>query len=236
MLSLEKLSVKYSSTGRAAVEGLSLDLEPGERLALLGPSGCGKTTVLKAILGLLRREEASLEGRISRGGAGIAAVLQRPALFPWLSVRSNIAFPLLASGRSSRGEIEAVTDPLLRIGGLEDWAARLPRELSAGMQQRASFLRALAASPELIVMDEPFSSLDVAVKERLMRDFLSILKARPVTVLFVTHDIGEALAMGDRVVVLTAAPGREKARYDLKGLGASERGKLRAALEAEYEN
>lgn len=236
MIKLHGFSVKYLNTGKTAVDSLSLEVKAGERLVLLGPSGCGKTTVLKAILGLLRPDEVETGGTLEKGGVKLAAVFQRPALFPWLDVKRNIAFPFLAAGRGEADRGGAVTGPLLEMCGLKGCGDHLPHQLSAGMQQRVSFLRALADSPDLVVMDEPFSSLDVATKRQLLEDFLAILKRRNITALFVTHDIGEALAIGDRLLVLTASPGRERSRYDLKGSTVQEKEGLLKALAAEYEN
>jgi NitT/TauT family transport system ATP-binding protein len=235
MIRLERLSVVYEDTGTRAVHDLSLEIEPGERVVLLGPSGCGKTTVLKALLGLLP-PEARVSGRVDKGGARVSAVFQRPALFPWLTVRQNVAFPLRAAGRAAEDRGGAVTTPLLRMSGLAEWADRLPHQLSAGMRQRASFLRALVAAPDLVVMDEPFSSLDPAARTQLAAEFVEALSRRSVTALFVTHDIREALAVGDRLLVLTPSPGREKARYPLKGRSAEEKEALLLELAAHYES
>lgn len=236
MTGISRLSVTYLATGKKAVGPLSFSIRPGERLAVLGPSGCGKTTVLRAILGLLRPSEARLEGEISLGGAAVSAVFQRPALFPWLTVSSNVAFPLLATGRAKGEDLKKAAAPLLEMARLSEWADRLPGQLSAGMQQRVSFLRALASVPDLMLMDEPFSSLDISTKDRLMKDFLAILKARRTTLLFVTHDIGEALTMGDRILLLTGAPAAPKAEWNLEGLSESGRAGVRKELERGYEN
>lgn len=236
MIKVSRLCVEYLDAGKTAVQDLSFEVERGERLVLLGPSGCGKTTILKAILGLLRPRETRLGGAIEKGRAKLSAVFQRPALFPWLSVERNIALPLLAAGRGKESGVKELTAGLLRMCGLEGYGGYLPQQLSAGMQQRVSFLRALANSPDLVVMDEPFSSLDVATKGQLLKDFLELLRQSDVTALFVTHDIREALAMGDRLLVLTASPAREKKQYRLKGLSAGEKEGLLGALAAAYEN
>mgnify|MGYP001585481451 CR=1 FL=1 len=236
MIRVSRLRVEYLDAGKTAVDDLSFEVERGERLVLLGPSGCGKTTVLKAILGLLRPREARVAGSVETGSSRLSAVFQRPALFPWLSVEKNISFPLLAAGRGKDARVKELTASLLRMGGLEGTGATLPHQLSAGMQQRVSFLRALANSPDLVVMDEPFSSLDVAVKGQILKDFLALLRQGGITALFVTHDIREALAMGDRLLVLTASPARQKKQYSLKGLSAGEKESLLEALAAAYEN
>ncbi len=236
MISLRGLSVKYLSTGRQAVAGLSLNLQKGERLALLGPSGCGKTTALRALLGLLRYDEAEVSGTINKNSCKISAVFQRPALLPWYTVRANVALPLMTAGCNGEDAGGRLTNPLLKMCGLEQFAEYLPHQLSAGMQQRVSFLRALAVAPDLIVMDEPFSSLDVASKQQLMADFLAILREKNISALFVTHDIREALAMGDRIIVLTSSPAALKKEYSLAGLSAERKDRLFDEIVMEYEN
>ena len=235
MMTVTGLSIKYLKTARQAVRELSFSMKPGEKLALLGSSGCGKTSVLNFVLGLLPPEEVLVEGRLSGREGRLSAVFGNPALFPWLSVASNVAFPLAAAGlkmSEARGRIAG----LLEMGGLADCAGYLPAQLSAGMQQRASFLRALAASPELIILDEPFSSLDVRTKEQLMNDFLVILAERGVSALFVTHDLREALTMGDRILMLSGSPARFKKEYALAGLSPAQKAALLPEIAGEYEN
>ena len=230
---LDNISIEYAGTGKLAVADVSLSLGQGEKLALLGPSGCGKSSILNAVLGLLDKSVARVSGSVSVAPGKVSAVFGRPALFPWFSVASNVAFPLTVAGAGPEAG-RKVAD-LLKMGGLAASAGYLPLQLSAGMQQRVSFLRALASTPELILMDEPFSSLDVKTKEGLIKDFLSILAESGASLLFVTHDIREALAMGDRILILGSSPARCRNEYRLKGLSAAERAELIPLIAAEYE-
>jgi iron(III) transport system ATP-binding protein len=212
---LEQLVVRYpgSGSGRAAVDALSLTLAAGQIGVLIGPSGCGKTTVLRAIAGLEHPES----GRISVGGRlmsdaarglhvapearRVGMVFQDYALFPHLSVAANVAFGLRQVGRS---EADRRVHELLDLVGLAHTAQRLPHQLSGGQQQRIALARALAPRPQLLLLDEPFSSLDVDLRERLAQDVRAILKSTATTALFVTHDQQEAFALGDRIGVMHA--------------------------------
>jgi len=173
---------------------------------LTGPSGCGKTTVLRMILGLDR----PIDGRVQVNGSGrVAAVFQEPRLLPWRSVEDNVrlALPSVDAGRP----LGALFDTL----GLAAHRALLPGELSLGLARRVALARAFALEPSLILLDEPFVSLDEDTAERLRELLLSVWRARPTTVLMVTHDLEEAVALADRVIVFSAAPGTPRASIDL---------------------
>jgi iron(III) transport system ATP-binding protein len=211
-LQLDHVSVRYPGTqGKSAVESVSLGLQPGQIGVLIGPSGCGKTTVLRAVAGLERLHA----GRVSMGhellsatAAGvhvppeqrrIGMVFQDYALFPHLSVEDNVAFGIRHLPRDER---QARVTQMLELVGLSPAARRPPHELSGGQQQRIALARALAPSPRLLLLDEPFSSLDVDLREHLAMEVRTILKTTGTTALFVTHDQLEAFALGDEIGVM----------------------------------
>ncbi len=207
ILSVKDIECRYD--GRPAVRGLSAHVNAGDIVCLLGPSGCGKTTVLRAIAGFhpLDAGEIHIKGQlVSRCGftlpperRSLGMVFQDHALFPHLNVAANVAFGLRRQDRETKRRIVAET---LEIVGLADMAARFPHELSGGQQQRVALARALAPRPDLVLMDEPFSSLDVEMRERLSVEVRDILKARGTTAVLVTHDQHEAFALGDLVGVM----------------------------------
>jgi iron(III) transport system ATP-binding protein len=216
LLSLEHVCIRYPATSagggeRAAVDGVSLGLAHGQIGVLIGPSGCGKTSLLRAVAGL----EPLAGGRIALGdevlgdaehglhvapeARHIGMVFQDYALFPHLSVAQNVAFGIHGLPRARRDQ--RVTE-LLDLVGLADAARRAPHQLSGGQQQRIALARALAPSPRLLLLDEPFSSLDVDLRERLAQELRAILKTTGTTALFVTHDQLEAFALGDVIGVM----------------------------------
>ena len=203
LLKVDSLAVSYG--GRNVVENLSFELEEGEIACLLGASGCGKTTVLRAIAGfeaisagriqLAQREVGSVQKQVPVQERGIGMVFQDYALFPHLTVAGNVAFGL------ARKDAATVND-LLDLVGLAHVENRYPHELSGGQQQRVALARALAPKPRLLLLDEPFSNLDVELRERLGQEVRAILKACGTTAILVTHDQREAFAMADRVGVM----------------------------------
>ncbi|MDP3834336.1 MAG: ABC transporter ATP-binding protein, partial [Hydrogenophaga sp.] len=208
-LNVSQLSVRYPGLPQAAVDGVSLGLRAGDIGVLIGPSGCGKTTLLRAVAGLERASGGSitLEGETVSDGKShmpaeqrrIGMVFQDYALFPHLDVGRNIAFGI---HRLPRAEREARVAEVLRLVGLAGMEARFPHELSGGQQQRVALARALAPRPRLLLLDEPFSNLDVDLRERLAHEVRGILKAAGATALFVTHDQLEAFAIGDVIGVM----------------------------------
>lgn len=211
-LELDHVSVRYAGGAtRAAVDGVTLGLAPGQLGVLIGPSGCGKTSLLRAVAGL----ERPSAGRILMGGQPLAdahsglhtppearrigMVFQDYALFPHLTVADNIAFGVRHLARDERA---ARVTQMLELVGLANAAGRAPHQLSGGQQQRIALARALAPSPRLLLLDEPFSSLDVDLRERLAHEVRGILKATGTTALFVTHDQLEAFAVGDVIGVM----------------------------------
>lgn len=206
---VQALSKRYPRAEFPALRGISFELAAGQILALLGPSGCGKTTALRLIAGLERPDSGSirLDGRVVAGDGvfvppeqrGVGMVFQDHALFPHLTVHENVAFGL--RGRE-RGEIRAQVSEMLALVGLEGLAGRYPHALSGGERQRVALVRALAPRPVLLLMDEPFSSLDADLRREVRGQVREILKKIQATVIFVTHDQEEALSMGDLLGVL----------------------------------
>jgi putative spermidine/putrescine transport system ATP-binding protein len=204
-LVLDRVSRRFGD--HAAVADLSLTIPPGELVVLLGPSGCGKTTTLRMIAGFLQPTggDIRLDGRsilplpAHRREMGI--VFQSYALFPHLSVARNVAFGL-EMRRLPKPAIVAQTDEVLRLVKLADLAARLPRQLSGGQQQRVALARALAIHPKLLLLDEPLSNLDAALRAEMAREIRLLQRDRGITTVMVTHDQAEAMAMADRLVVM----------------------------------
>ena len=196
----------------AAFDGLSLDVFENEIACVVGPSGCGKTTLLRCIDGLLplTRGAITIDDRPLDGPPPkVAMVFQHFGLFPWKTIHANAAYGLKLAG-AGRTLIEARVGRTLRLMGLEGFEHYYPYQLSGGMQQRVGLARALALDPDVLLMDEPFAALDAQTREILQEEMLRILEQERKTIVFVTHSIDEALVLGDRVIVLTARPGRVK--------------------------
>jgi len=222
-----------------AVDSASLDVRSGEFVALVGPSGCGKTTLLNAVDGLIPITAGTLEldGRpITKPGEDRAMVFQQPSLLPWRTAVGNVIYGLeLQGGLSKQAARERALD-LVKLVGLSGFEHSLPSELSGGMQQRVNLARALAIDPELLLLDEPFAALDAQTREFMQLELLRVWAETRKTMLFVTHDIKEAVYLADRVIVFTARPGRVKLSVDInlprpRGLGIK-----REARFVEYED
>jgi putative spermidine/putrescine transport system ATP-binding protein len=204
-LALDNLSRQFGA--HTAVDAVTLDVQPGELIVLLGPSGCGKTTTLRMIAGFVPPSA----GDIRLDGASIAAlpphrremgiVFQSYALFPHLSVARNVAFGL-EMRRMARAAAQARVDEMLRLVKLEAFAARLPRQLSGGQQQRVALARALAIHPRVLLLDEPLSNLDAALRQEMAREIRILQRRGGITTIMVTHDQTEAMALADRLVVM----------------------------------
>lgn len=194
-----------------ALDHVSLHVEEGEFVCLLGPSGCGKSTLLNLVAGLEMPEEGrvKVDGDPVRGPARARMMMfQESALFPWLDVMGNVMFALkLKPGLRNRERREAAMS-FLKLVGLEKFADAHVHELSGGMKQRVALARALAPNPRVLLMDEPFAALDTLTRAQLYGDLQRIWHARHVTVVFVTHNVREAVCLGDRVVVMSPHPGR----------------------------
>ncbi|MBM3547326.1 MAG: ABC transporter ATP-binding protein [Alphaproteobacteria bacterium] len=209
IIEVKNLSKTYEG-GVEALNDVSLDVPQGKLTTLLGPSGCGKTTLLKIIAGLIpsTKGEVRVSGRMVTGpGPDRAFVFQDFALMPWATVLRNVAFGLELRG-VGREEREAVARRHIAEVGLAGFEHRHPHELSGGMRQRVGLARALAVDADVLLMDEPFSSVDEQTRRKFQEDMLSLLSARGKTVLFVTHSIEEAVYLSDRIVLLSRRPSR----------------------------
>jgi NitT/TauT family transport system ATP-binding protein len=202
---ISEVSKVFGRGGSAllALDRLSLTVTPGEFVCLIGASGCGKSTLLNLVAGL----DAPSSGEISTGGQRVALMFQEPALFPWLTAARNVELALRASG-VSRAERRRRAADLLDVVHLGGFADKRPHELSGGMRQRVALARALAQDAEVLLMDEPFGALDAMTRDLLHDELDRIWAERGLTVLFVTHNVREAVRLGDRVVVLSSRPGR----------------------------
>jgi NitT/TauT family transport system ATP-binding protein len=204
---------KRFDTGTHALAGVDLDIRAGEFLTLVGPSGCGKSTLLRVVAGLAQPSSGSIEwwgeGFGATGGRGrrIGFVFQSPTLMPWASVATNVRLPLDLAHVPRSEATGSVAQALARVG-LSEAHDHLPRQLSGGMQMRASIARALVTAPDLLLMDEPFGALDEFTRQRLDGDLIELWRSQQLTVVFVTHSIHEAVFLSTRVVVMAARPGR----------------------------
>jgi ABC-type nitrate/sulfonate/bicarbonate transport system ATPase subunit len=202
-----------STTGSTlALQATDLDVAENDFVTILGPSGCGKSTLLRIVAGLDHPTagEVQLDGhRITGPGADRGMVFQSYTLFPWLSVRDNVCFGLRERGLPRAQQLELAQGYIAKVG-LQGFEHHFPKQLSGGMQQRTAIARALANDPRMLLMDEPFGALDHQTRELMQELLLGIWEAQKKTVLFVTHDIDEAVFMGNRVVVMSARPGRIK--------------------------
>jgi NitT/TauT family transport system ATP-binding protein len=216
-IDLAELSVVFPTNGGdiTALDRIQLSVEESEFVCIMGPSGCGKTTLLNLIAGVV----TPTRGRIAVGGMPVrgpgpdrAVVFQADAVFPWMTVEQNIGYSLRVRGRP-RPEIEATVGRYASLVGLQDFRKAWPRQLSGGMKKRVDLARAYAADPEVLLMDEPFGALDIMTKERLQEELHKLWMTAPRTVVFITHDLDEALYLGDRVIVMSPRPGRIAAEY-----------------------
>jgi NitT/TauT family transport system ATP-binding protein len=203
-VSLQQVHKRFDS-GLKALRDVSLEVAAGEFVALLGPSGCGKSTVLRLAAGL----ETASAGRVTGpdGGRDVAFVFQEPALMPWARIADNVWLPLRLQGQD-RATCESVVREVLATVGLSDFAQAYPSQLSGGMKMRASIARALVTRPQLLLMDEPFAALDDITRQRLNGDLLRWWASQRMSALFVTHNVGEAVFLSQRVLVMSARPGR----------------------------
>lgn len=204
-LTLRDLVLSYG--GAPVVDGLDLDVTPGEILVLTGPSGCGKSTVLRALAGLLDpdRGEILADGlRVTTTSRDRAMVFQDNALLPWRTVQSNVELALKLAGRPRQSRREEAMKWIADVG-LTGFEGYLPKSLSGGMRQRVQLARGLAGAPRAVMMDEPFGALDTQTRATMQRLLIDTWRAHPTTVVFVTHDVDEALLIGDRIAVLGRA-------------------------------
>jgi len=214
MLSIKNLYAKYYNTGKTALEGISFSVKKGELAAILGASGSGKTTLLNIIEGIIiNGKEIEIKGAIemeeSKGKANINMVFQDPTLLPWRKVAGNIAYGLEIK-KLSKEIIEEKVSGVIKLAGLEGSENYYPHQLSLGMRQRVNFARALVCEPDILLLDEPFSSLDIKTKKKIQEEFLKIIREKQITGIFVTHNPEEAFFMADKVIVFTKSPAKVK--------------------------
>lgn len=201
-----------------ALDGLNLTIEPGEFLTIVGPSGCGKSTVLDLVSGLT----SPTSGQVLAGGEVVtepgpdrSVVFQQYTLLPWRTALGNVEFALEAVGGLSRRDRTARAREVLDLVGLGEFAGRYPHELSGGMKQRVAIARSLSYQPDVLLMDEPFGALDAQTRERLQEELVQIWRATGTTIVFITHDIEEAVFLGQRVAVMSNRPGRITSLIDI---------------------
>ncbi|NUR83783.1 MAG: ABC transporter ATP-binding protein [Nonomuraea sp.] len=201
-VTLESVSKVYGQgrNGLLALDQVSLSVRPGEFVCLLGASGCGKSTLLSLVAGLDR----PTAGEISTDGRSVAMMFQEPALFPWLTVRANVELALQSLPKQERRAQAAEFLDIVHLGG---FGAKRPHELSGGMRQRVALARALAQDAGVLLMDEPFGALDAMTRDLLHDELERIWAERALSVLFVTHNVREAVRLGDRVILLSSRPG-----------------------------
>ncbi len=207
----------YKGTDVEAVRGISLEVQEGEFVSVVGPSGCGKSTVLNLIAGFIAPTAGDIlvDDRPVRGpGPDRGVVFQSFALFPWKTVLENVAFGPKMRG-VGKAEREAIAREFLALAGLADAADRYPNELSGGMQQRVGVARALANEPDVLLMDEPFASVDAQTRMTLQEELTRIWQERRPTIIVITHDVGEAVFLANRVVVLSAGRVLDEVAVDL---------------------
>ncbi len=230
LLQVDGVGLEYRTRERVvrATHDVSFDVHAAERFVLLGASGCGKSTLLKAIGGFITpaQGEIRLDGRPVRGpGPDRVAVFQEfDQLPPWKTVRENVAFPLVASGKLGRREAAERAAHWLDKVGLARFADVHPHQLSGGMKQRVAIARALAMQPRVLLMDEPFAALDALTRRRMQEELLALWEEVRFTLVFVTHSIEEAVAVGSRVGVLTPHPGRMRAEINTHEFGLHSEG------------
>jgi len=216
-ISVEQATKRFALGAVTVFEGLDLAVRDGETLCILGPSGCGKTTLLRCMHGLARIDD----GRVVIDGAEVhspsrkvAMVFQHFGLMPWKRVQENVAYGLELAGLP-KATIQERVARYIDMVGLRGFEHSYPNQLSGGMQQRAGLARALAVEPDILLMDEPFGSLDALTREILQDELLRIYQLAPRTMVFITHSIEEAIAMGDRILVLSARPARVRELFQV---------------------
>jgi NitT/TauT family transport system ATP-binding protein len=208
-IALDRIGHRYRSHGGLVLDSVSLSVGHSERLAIIGRSGCGKSTLLQIIAGLVHPsygEVTIFQPQSATPTPRCTLMFQRPLLFPWLTVSENIALALRFSGR--RSEIPVRVPYLLDLVGLDGQGNSRINEISGGQQQRVALARSLAVEPQILLLDEPFSALDVVTRSELRQQIRTILDYLKITFILVTHDVDDALDLAERVVVMTANPGR----------------------------
>lgn len=212
ILTLDKISLSYQTEKDEirALESISFSVDEGEFVAIIGPSGCGKTSILSIIAGLLKPSggKITIKGKpLEKGKTSIGYMLQKDELFPWRTIMENAYLPLEVKRDKSEKSKEKVNE-LLKKYGLWEFRKKYPRQLSGGMRQRAALIRTMASSPDLLLLDEPFSALDYQTRLAVCDDLYEIIRRENKTTVLVTHDISEALSTADRIIVLSKRPSK----------------------------
>ncbi len=212
ILTLDKISLSYQTEKDEirALESISFSVDEGEFVAIIGPTGCGKTSILSIIAGLLKPSggEITIKGKpLEKGKTSIGYMLQKDELFPWRTIMENAYLPLEVKRDKSEKSKEKVNE-LLKKYGLWEFRKKYPRQLSGGMRQRAALIRTMASSPDLLLLDEPFSALDYQTRLAVCDDLYEIIRRENKTTVLVTHDISEALSTADRIIVLSKRPSK----------------------------
>ena len=212
VLKFERVEMRYHTKNgeTVAVKDLSFSVKQGEFLAVVGPYGCGKTTLLSLAAGLLKPSA----GKIENGGVTFGYMLQKDELFPWRTIEKNVFLPLEIQRRNTPERRQKVLS-LAEKYGLKDFLKSFPRELSGGMRQRAALIRTLAAEPDVLLLDEPFSALDYQTRLNVCDDVYRIIKSEKKTAVLITHDISEAVSVADEAIVLSRRPATLVAEYTL---------------------
>jgi NitT/TauT family transport system ATP-binding protein len=242
LLQVKDLAICYAQGTRkvSALEDVTFSVTREQRFIIIGPSGCGKSTLLSAVAGFLAPASGVIElgGRPVRGpGPDRAVVFQEfDQLLPWRTVQGNVEYPLRVTGKLPKDAIREHALGYIRMVGLERFRDAFPHMLSGGMKQRVAIARALALDPEILLMDEPFASLDALTRRQMQKELVAIWQKTGKTILFVTHAIQEAVILGDRILVLTPGPGRVRAILDNPVAGESSPDRPRfARFQAELE-
>jgi NitT/TauT family transport system ATP-binding protein len=222
VLSIKGLSKTYDTlagTPVIALSDISLDIADGEFVSLIGPSGCGKSTLLRIVAGLVTKSQGEVRinpsAHASTSSADVGLMFQKPVLLPWRTVEQNVALPGIVAGQKPN-DIAGRAQSLIKMVGLDGFAAKYPNELSGGMQQRAALARSLLQDPRLLLLDEPFGALDAMTRDQMNLEVERVRQQTGKTILLVTHSITEAVFLSDRIVVMTGRPGRIQAIVDVE--------------------
>ena len=209
---LRQVSTRYATDGPDVLQQVDLTIEPGELVCVVGASGCGKSTLLSLVAGL----EEPTSGTVEVAGGGAALMFQEPALFPWLSARGNVELPMRLSGVGRRARRDRAEE-LLRLVHLGGWGDSTVHGLSGGMRQRVALARCLAQDRDVLLLDEPFAALDAVTRDLLHDELERVWLSTGRTVVFITHDVGEAVRLGRRVLLMGGRPGRVVGEWCVEG-------------------
>ena len=212
IIKVSNLDIEFNTDNQKikALEKIDLDVKKNEFICIMGVSGCGKTTLLNAIAGFIEpdRGEILLKGKKIQGpGPDRAVVFQDDAVFPWMNVEDNISYSHRVTNKYNE-EAKNLVDKYINLVGLQDFKKAWPKQLSGGMRKRVDLARGYAANPEVLLMDEPFGALDIMTKEKLQEELHKLWIDNPKTIVFITHDVEEAVFLGNRVILMTPRPGK----------------------------